>query len=253
MPYALYISAEGAHAQDRRLEVLANNLANVDTVGFKRQLAICQARYSEPVLRGEAIPGAGQYSDLTGGVLVNQSKSDFSPGPLKHTGSPTDFAVRGDGFFVVQKENDVFLTRAGNFTLNERGQLVTQFGNQSYLVLNDEGKPIVLDGGRHWQVDAQGRIQQDGVVQNLGLSLPPSRDAIRQVGENLFRVQGQPVRVPLAHRNIAQGFLEMSAVQPTTAMVELLEASRLLEANLNMMQTHDQMLAGLFNRVLRTA
>lgn len=252
MPYGLYIAAEGAHAQDRRLTVLANNLANVDTVGFKRQLAIFQARYTEPIARGNELPGSGRWTDLSGGVVVSMTKTDFSQGPLKETRSPFDFAIRGDGFFTVQKDNEVFLTRAGNFQLNGNGQLVTQFGGDQYLVLNDAGQPIVLDGSRPWRVNAQGVVEQQGMVQNIAVVRPTSKDSLLPVGENLFRSTTQPEPVPLPQRQIAQGYLEMSSVQPTLAMVELLEASRLLEANLAMVQTQDQMLSNLFNRVLRT-
>lgn len=233
--------------------VLANNLANVDTVGFKRQLAICQARYTEPVSRGLESPGSGRWPDLSGGVVVAMTKTDFSSGPLKETRNPTDFAIRGEGFFTVQKENEVFLTRAGNFQLNGKGQLVTQFGSDQYLVLNDAGQPIVLDGSRPWRVSPQGVVEQQGLVQNIAVVRPASKDSLLPVGENLFRATSQPEPIPLAQRQVAQGYLEMSSVQPTLAMVELLEASRLLEANLAMVQTQDQMLANLFSRVLRSA
>lgn len=253
MIYGIYLSAEGAHAQDYRLNVIANNLANVDTIGFKRQLAICQARYSEPAARGLSGIGAADMENLSGGVLPAVSKTDLTPGPIKQTGSPTDFAIRGDGFFAVQKDNEVFLTRAGNFSLNSRGQLVTQFGVQQYPVLNDNLQPITLDPQLPWEVTREGTIRQAGVVQNLAVMKPASADDLVPVGENLYRTTQPPQPVPLAERQVAQGFLEMSAVQPTLAMVELLEASRLLEANLNMVQTQDQMLGALFNRVLRSA
>ncbi|HOA52627.1 MAG TPA: flagellar hook-basal body protein [Thermogutta sp.] len=253
MPYGIYLSAEGAHAQDRRLTILANNLANVETVGFKRQLAICQARYTEPVNRGLESPGTGRWSDLSGGVVVSMTKTDFSPGPLKETRSPTDFAIRGEGFFTVQKGDEVFLTRAGNFQLNGKGQLVTQYGGEQYLVLNDAGQPIVIDGSRPWRVNPQGVVEQEGLLQNIAVVRPASKDSLVPVGENLFRPTAQPSPVPLAQRQVAQGYLEMSSVQPTLAMVELLEASRLLEANLAMVQTQDQMLSNLFNRVLRAS
>lgn len=253
MPYGLYIAAEGAHAQDQRLTVLANNLANVDTVGFKRQLAICQARYTEPISRGNEFPGSGRWTDLSGGVIVSMTKTDLSQGPLKETRSPFDFAIRGEGFFAVQKENETFLTRAGNFQLNGNGQLVTQFGGDQYLVLNEAGQPIVLNGSRPWRVNPQGVVEQDGLVQTISIVRPTSKDALLPVGENLFRTAARTEPVPLAQRQIAQGYLEMSSVQPTLAMVELLEASRLLEANLAMVQTQDQMLSNLFNRILRTS
>lgn len=248
----LYISAEGAHAQDYRLNVIANNLANIETVGFKRQLAICQARYSEPVQQGQAVIGSGEITDLSGGVLPIMTRTDLSPGPIKQTGSPTDFAIRGEGFFAIQKGDEVLLTRAGNFSLNAKGQLVTEYGAEQYLVLADGNQPITLDPRLPWEVTSEGTIRQAGMVQNLAVLKPAPGDELVPIGENLFRTARPPEPVPLNERKVAQGFLEMSAVQPTLAMVELLETSRLLEANLNMVQTQDQMLGALFNRVLRS-
>lgn len=255
MPFGLYISAEGAHAQNRRMEVIANNLANVDTTGFKRQLAVFQARYTESVARGYELPGSGGPDDLPGGVIVPMTKTELTPGPLKETGTPTDFAMRGEGFFLIQKGDETYLTRSGSFRLTEQGELVTEFGGERYYVLSDAGQKILLnprDLGP-WEVSPQGVVRQAGLVQNLAVVRPRSADDVVPVGENLFRVREEAEPVPLPERQIAQGYLEMSAVQPTNEMVALLETSRLLEANINMLQTQDQMLAGLFNRVLKTA
>jgi flagellar basal-body rod protein FlgF len=250
MPYGLYISAEGAHAQTRRLEVLANNLANVDTVGFKRELAIFQARYAEATARGQDTPGSGSINDLGGGVWVPQTKTDFSPGTLKRTNVPTDVAIEGEGFFVVQKGDATYLTRAGDFHLNQRGELVTQ---QEYPVMNDTGTPVVIDpAGGPWHVSPTGTVRQRGMIQNLALVKPASLGDLAKAGENLFRPLAEAQPVPAAERRVASGFLEMSGVQPTTEMVELIETSRAIEANVNMMQTQDQMLSGLVTRLMRS-
>lgn len=250
MPYGLYISADGAHAQSTRLEAIANNLANVDTVGFKRELAVFQARYAEQIQRGESQPGSGSLDDVGGGVLVHQTKTDFSAGPMKRTGIPTDMALQGDGFFVVEKENEQLLTRAGNFRLTARGELVTQ---QGYAVLSDDGSPIVIDPANGpWQLNPSGTIQQRAATQTLAIVRPASPGDLVRVGENLFRPLATPEPIPSAERQVAGGYLELSGVRPTTEMMALIEASRAVEANLNMMRTQDQMLSGLVNRVMRT-
>ena len=82
MAYGMYISAEGAMAQSLRLETIANNLANVDTVGFKRDLALCQARLAEEAAMGLAPAGDGSINDVGGGVMVEATVTDFSPGPM---------------------------------------------------------------------------------------------------------------------------------------------------------------------------
>ena len=158
MSYGMYISAEGAHAQSKRLEVIATNLANVDTVGFKRQLALFQARYAEAVDQGQSMPGSGSQDDLGGGVSMVSTVTDFSPAMTQRTGLPTDMALHGEGFFVVRRGSETYLTRAGNFSLNDRGELITQQGDS---VMSDSGSPVVLSRpSEPFHVSDHGDIRQ---------------------------------------------------------------------------------------------
>ena len=249
MPYGLYVSAEGASAQNRRMEALANNLANVDTVGFKRELAVFQARYSEATQRGQDEPGSGSINDMSGGVYLKQTDTDFSSGPLKRTTNPTDMAIDGEGFFVVQKGDTTYLTRAGNFRLNVRGELVTQ---QDHAVLNDTGSPIVIDPSNGpWMLTPQGTIRQPGAEQTLALVKAVSRGDLAKCGENLFRPLAETRPVAPEQRRVVSGYLEGSGVQPTTEMVELIETTRAIEVNVAMMQTQDEMSGNLLSRLLR--
>jgi len=250
MPYGLYLSAEGAHAQSKRLEVIAHNLANVDTVGFKRELALFQARFAEAVQRGMASPGTGAVEDVGGGVMVSETKTDFSPGPFKNTGLPTDLAIDGEGFFQVRKDDGVYLTRSGNFRLRSDGILVTQ---QGYPVLSDTQDLIRIDPRiGPWEINSQGTVRQrGGAAQSLALVRPTSLNDLERVGENLFRPLSEPELIPPSERRVAVGHLEASGVQPALEMTALIEASRLLEANMNLMKAQDQMLGGLINRLMR--
>jgi flagellar basal-body rod protein FlgF/flagellar basal-body rod protein FlgG len=250
MPYGLYISAEGAHAQSTRLETIANNLANVDTVGFKRELAVCQARYAEAIQEGNVEAGSGAVEDLGGGIFVRQTLTDFSSGPLKRTQIPTDVAIEGEGFFLVRKGEDTLLTRAGDFRTTSRGELVTQ---QGYAVLSDTGTPIIAapENGP-WEISSAGTLhQRDGTSQNLAIVKPAAYGDLVKAGENAFRSPVDPQPVPPGERRVAPGFIELSAVRPTAEMTEMIEAARVLEANVNMMKAQDQMLSGLVNRLLR--
>jgi len=242
MPYGFYVSAEGAHAQSTRLEVLANNLANVDTVGFKRQLAIFQARYTA---------GTGTIDDIGGGVMVTETKTDYSTAPWKHTEIPTDVAIRGqDGFFVVQKDDENYLTRAGNFQMTADGRLTTP---QGYSVLNSAGVPITVNPfDPTLRIDESGTLHQTGVSQQLALVKPDSLDDLVRVGENLFRPLSEPEPLSPNERGVASGYLEQSGVRPTSAMTQMIQAARALEANVNLMKAQDQMLGGLINRLMRT-
>lgn len=253
MPYGLYLSAEGAHAQSKRLEVIANNLANVDTVGFKRHLAIFQARYAEETARGEDTPGSGTINDLGGGIEVLQTAIDFSPGSLKHTGVATDMAIEGDGFFMVEKDGRRFLTRAGDFSLSATGQLIARRGPDTFAVLGDGGAPVVVDPTLGpWEVTPWGGIRQAGTLQNLAVVVPNDPAELIPVGHTLFEFRNPVEPVPMAQRHVASGYLETAGVEPTLEMMELIEASRAIEANLNMMQTQDEMLSALVNRVMRS-
>jgi flagellar basal-body rod protein FlgF len=245
----MYISAEGAQVQSQRLEIIANNLANVDTVGFKRELSILQARYAEAVQQGSAEPGSGSINDLGGGVQFQQTKTDFSPGPLRRTGAPTDVALPGEGFFLVRKGQETFLTRAGNFRLTAAGELVTQ---QGYPVLGESNSPVTIQKENGpWTISDRGAVSQAGSSQDLALVQPASPGDLVKVGDNLFRPLG-PVRpVAAAQRAVAGGYLEMSGVQPTTEMTSLIEASRILEANINVLKSQNQMLDGLITRILK--
>jgi flagellar basal-body rod protein FlgF/flagellar basal-body rod protein FlgG len=243
MPYGLYISAEGAQVQSRRMEVIANNIANVDTVGFKRDLAVMQSRYAEAIQRGSVSPGEGTLNDIGGGVQFRQTVTDFSPGPLRKTGIPTDAAIQGEGFFVVRKGQEQLLTRAGNFRVTASGNLVTQ---QGYAVLGEGNAPInISPTAGHWEIDASGTISQNGTRQELQIVKPASLSDLVKSSENLFRTTGAVQPVAAGQRSVSSGCLEMAAVQPTTEMTTMIETSRMLEANINVMKSHNEMLSGL--------
>lgn len=250
MPYGLYISAEGAYAQSMKLDVIANNLANVDTVGFKRQLAVFQARYAEAVEEGMQVPGVGSVEDIGGGIVLRETKTDYSPGPLKHTQKNGDVAINGhDVFFVVQKGEETFLTRAGNFAVATDGRLTTP---QGYDVLDETGARIVIRDPTKWHITNAGTVEQVGGGQDLALVRPESLGDLVHAGENLFRPLAEPQPVPPRQRSVAPGYLEASGVRATTEMTELIQASRALEANVNLMKAQDEMLAGLINRAMST-
>lgn len=248
MPYGMYISAAGADVQAQRLQVLSNNLANVATPGFKREFAIFQARHAEDIEKGRVQPGSKSLNDLGGGVKWSENVTDFSGGTLQQTGNPTDFALSGDGFFLVAKENQTLLTRAGNFHFAPDGQLLT---DQGYSVLGADRQPIAINPAAPWQLLEQGIVSQAGNQIPLAIVQPQSLGDLAKAGENLFSPLAEIQDVPPANRRVASGFLEQSAVQPALEMMELIETSRAYEANVRMIQNQDHLLSSLVNRVLR--
>ncbi len=231
------------------MEVISNNLANVNTPGFKRDMAVFQSRYAEATIQGLDQPGSGSINDIGGGIVVRETSTDFTPGPLKNTKMPTDFAVRGDGFFVVDREGEQMLTRAGNFQLTSDGALISQNG---YPVLDTSGTPITIDPSQGpWSLSEDGSIHQAGGTQTLALVQPSSLDQLAKAGENLFRLLGETTPVEGSARRVITGFLEQSGVSATLETMQLIESSRAFEANVAMIRHQDEMLGGLVNRVLR--
>ena len=247
--YGLYLSAEGANAQAKRLEFVANNLANVETPGFKRDVPTFQARFAEAIQQGQDYPGSQSINDVGGGVKLMEVDTDFSRSTFRTTGIMTDFAINGDGFFRVKDANgQEFLTRAGNFEVDATGQIKTQDGR--YNVLDNAGKPIKLDPLLPWTMLTGGNIEQEGSLYPLGLAKPESLGDMVKVGNNVFRSMGPTKVVPPQERDIRQGFLEQSGVSSIREMNVMIETTRAFEANTQLIQHQDSITGQLLSRVL---
>ncbi len=249
MPYGMYLSAAGAHVQNHRLEVLSHNLANVNTPAFKPSLAILQARHNKTIEDGDMSPGSGRLEDIGGGVRIQPNETNFAHGPLETTGGKTDFAItERDSFFVIQRGDEQLLTRAGGFLFNSSGVLTTPNGEQ---VLGTDGGPVQIDPSQPYQVHHDGSIQQNGSRLALKLVRPENLGDLSRAGANLFRPLGETQEVAPSQRSIVSGQLEKSGVNPTSAMMELIEASRAYESNLRMIQHQDQAYGNLIGRILK--
>lgn len=243
------MSATGANAQNHRLEVLSNNLANINTTGFKPHLAVLQTRQAEALQRGEVSPGEGGVDDLSAGVGIQPAMTQFQQGPIKTTGRTTDLAINDpNSFFVVQRGDQELLTRAGNFGFDAQGQLVNGHGDP---VVSAGGGRIRVDPRRPFEVMSDGTIMQGGERQVVKLVKPAAVGDLSRIGDNLYQSLTNVNEVATNERKITSGALEHSAVNPTTAMMELIEASRVYEANIRMIQTQNDSMEQLIGRVLR--
>lgn len=243
------MSAEGAKAQSRRLEVIANNLANVNTIGFKPDQAAFQARFSEAIQNGDSWAGSQTRNDVGGGVKVIETLTDFSPGRLQRTGNETDMSIIGNGFFqVANEEGQPLMTRAGAFKLDTEGFLMTANGHR---VLDAGGAPVQIDSTLPWTVSKDGLVQQAGSAIPLAIVEPSDLNQLNKVGDNLFSARGVVNPVPAGQREVRQGFLEMSGANPTGQMMAMIETSRAFEANARMIQTQDDASSQLVGRLLR--
>ena len=157
MPYGLYMSAEGAHAQATRLEVIAHNLANVETTGFKRELAIIQTRYAEEVEEGTADAGTGEITDIGGGVEVCATEDRPLAGTTQRhrpAGRTWPFEARVSSWSARTTNSSSPVPATSSST--PAGELVTQYGGQQYAVLDDSMSPIVLDREAPWEFTVNG-------------------------------------------------------------------------------------------------
>jgi flagellar basal-body rod protein FlgF len=250
MAYGLYIAAEGAQVQSTRLEMLSNNIANAATPGFKRELAVFQARYAEATQRGQDYPGSRSINDLGGGIELLGSRTDFSQGSMSKTGSETDMAIGGDGFFVVKRGNQNMLTRAGNFEFSADGTLQNPDG---YPVMSEDGQPIVVDpAAGPITVTSSGAVQQAGAtIASVAIVQPQSLGDLAKAAGNLFTPLGPTTPLAPEQRQVLPGHLEQSGVKPAQEMIEMIETSRVFEANSNMIHYQDQMLETLISRLLK--
>jgi len=240
MPYGLYMSAEGASAQSKRLEVLTNNIANAQTTGFKRELAVIQARHSEAIEQGIDYSGSRSINDIGGGAMISETVTDFSTGPMQKTDIPTDVAINGDGFFVVDNDGEQMLTRAGDFIL-ENNLLSTRSG---HAVLDRSNAPLAIESIHRSAIMRE-------IQEKISLVKPQSLGDLVKAGQNLFRPLAETVPVVEADRSIKPGFLERSSVKPALEMMEMIEASRGFEANIQMIKSQDRMISQLVSRVLK--
>ncbi|TWT99370.1 Flagellar basal-body rod protein FlgG [Botrimarina colliarenosi] len=250
MSYGMYLSAEGAKAQSRRLEVISNNMANVNTVGFKPDVAIFQARFAEAIQQGDVAPGMKGLPDIGGGVKTIETRTSFAPGKLERTGNSGDVAILGDGYFAVEPEtgDKPLLSRAGSFRVDAQNRLV--MADSGRPVLSAGGAPVLLDPTQTYAITADGYVEQGDEQTPLALVKPNSNDDLQKIGGNLFESRAEVFPVPAAQREVAQGFLEMSGANSTEQMMQLIETNRAFEANTQMIRHQDTATGSLISRLL---
>jgi flagellar basal-body rod protein FlgF len=210
-----------------------------------------QARFAEAIQRGLASPGDQSINNIGGGVKMYGVATNFSEGQFSSTGKDLDFAIAGNGFFHVQQDDGkVYLSRAGDFSIDATGRLVTSEGQ--FPVLDQQDSEMTINPDLPWYVTPDGFLVQDGGAKAIGLSQPKSLDELQKVGNNMFRPTGKIEPVPLEERDIRQGYLELSGSNPINQMMAMIEATRGFEANSRMIQAQDTAIGTLVGRVLRS-
>ena len=254
MLYGLWQSAGGMQAQEYRQAIIANNLANAETPGFKADRIAFVERLNASQAKGSSRTRHPVLDGMTGGVFESEVYTDFTSKDIAiiPSADPLDIAVVGDGFLTVQTAEGRRYTRDGRLTLDRDGALVHVATGGS--VLDGQGQPIVLDStsGDKVKIDTLGAVRQgDNVVGRLGLADFSDRQQLEKVGQNLFAAEGmQPVE---GSGQIKQYAYEGSGVDPVATLVEMIAATRAYEANAKMLTMQDETLGRVVNDVGRIA
>jgi len=213
-------------AQEQRLNQIANNLANVNTTGYKK----------DNLSFGEMMFKAAD-NRMRVGKAINVT-TDQTQGPTIQTGNPLDFAINGRGFFKIQTQAGIRYTRNGNFTLNSAGQLSTADGN---LVIGDGG-PIILNNDQI-SVAQDGQISAGGqIINKLSLVNFTNVNSLEKEGNSLFKLKpGGNKEQAVVNPNVQQGALEGSNVNIIKGMTEMIDLQRSYQAQQKAIQTLDDL------------
>lgn len=248
---ALYTSASGMQSQQTNLDVISNNLANVNTTGFKKN----KIEFQDLLYQTEKAAGAeqGNNTQLATGVEIGHGSRVagtgrvFTAGDLSKTGEKMDVAINGDGFFEVQlPDGTSAYTRDGAFKLNANGEFVTSQG------LKFVGFSNVAPGTTEISVSAGGTVTMTGSGGSSTFEIPLTRFAnpsgLASIGGNLFTATPASGAAELGQPNVngfgslAQGYLELSNVKVVEEMVSMIVAQRAYEVNSKSVKAADEML-----------
>lgn len=242
MDYATQISTSGVLTSLHRQDVLAGNLANLNTVGYKA--SVPDVRQRDPVRAEDGVwhlDSDLMLEKLGAGVVPAPTRVDFSQGPIDLTGNDLDLAIEGEGFFAVRDGSATALTRDGRLTLDAGGRLV--LASSGRPVLGVSGQPITLPEGARVTIASDGTISADGEpVGALRFVQVAEKSALIKRGDGLFGLDAVPDQAILpASGRVVQGAVEGSAVNEIKAMLDIQAASRAVGTNIGMISYLDRM------------
>lgn len=255
-----YYTATGAMVtQFNRLDVISNNLANINTTGFKRDDVVIgdfkriYQEYQEELPIKDHTKEAAKYlnASIDRVPQVSEQYIEFRQGGLKSTANSFDFALkREDSFFMVETPNGLALTRDGSFVLNDEGILTTKegfkvipgtyFQNKQYIRVEQNNTFSVDKSGNIYMADDTVETLQEGEIPNGRLYIAQIEDlkSLEKIGDNLYKFDIEKVRDLKDADVVAQGFLETSNINPVSEMVGLIEAQRMVEMYQKVMTSH---------------
>jgi flagellar basal-body rod protein FlgG len=258
---ALYTAVTGANSQQLNIDVISNNIANVNTTGFKKSRAEFQDLLNQTLRSPGAITDQGTILPVgiqVGlGVKTSATQRVFAPGSIVETGNALDVAINGDGFFQVQLEDgSLAYSRDGNLKRDANGQLVTTDGYivQPGITIPNDATDIVIGSNGTVSVKQTGQNQLSQVGQ-IQLAKFANSAGLEDIGRNLYRasaaagdpIQGVAGQGDFANASIEQGRIENSNVQLVEEITRMIMAQRAFEANTNVIKTADQVLERVNN------
>lgn len=222
-----YITLSRQSGLLKQMEVIANNVANISTDGFRREGVIFTEIIDSLAVEGGSISQSDARIRLT----------DFSQASLQNTGGRFDFAIEGDGFFQIETPSGPALTRAGNFARNPDGELVTQ---QGYRVLDTGGAPLFFPPeATQIEVSTDGTVSADGQpVGQVAVVRVDDMSSITRRANGLLETE-QPLE-PADNATIFQGFVEESNVNPIIEMTRMIEVQRSYELGQSFLEAEDE-------------
>lgn len=264
MQRSLFAGISGLNAHQTMIDVAANNIANVNTGGFKASSVVFADALNQTLVGASpstATTGGTNPVQVGLGVKVAATDLDFTEGAPQNTGVPTNLMINGDGFFAVQKGGSQMYTRAGDFTRSSAGQLVTSDGA---VLCDDTGAPIdisVLDSGTYvsYAIAQDGSInatKADGtsdMIGQVGLATFANPNGLQKTGDNEYIMSsssGAPnfgVPGSGSHGSLSAGYLEGSNVDLSKELTNLIVAERGFQANSKSITTSDEVLQTLVN------
>lgn len=253
----LYTAYTGMLNEQNRMDILTNNLANADTVGYKKEGSTSQSFNDVLAVKiKDASVGLSNVQRIginNPGVKIGENYTDFSQGSFRITENTYDLALAGEGFFAVEftnkaGETSTMYTRAGQFTLNKDGDLVTQDGD---YVLDVNNRHIRLNTLQDASISDSGVITQGGrAVAQIQVADFENYDYLEKYGESYYRPLEGAKRTA-ADAAIKSGYLEMANVQTVSEMVNLISITRAYESNQKIIQTYDDTLDTAVNQLGR--
>lgn len=258
----MYTAAAGALVAQSSADTIANNLANVNTGGFKKTLLEVESTETMPIYRIQTDPGSTKGTTVPGkhvmqyvgplgfGSRIYDTPVQFEQGPLQRTDNHMDLGLYGPGLFTIQTQNGIRYTRDGNFLINQQGLLSTQDGA---LVLGQRGAiPVPLGTDLTVTTEKDGTLSVNGrYVDKVRITSFSDTRFLRKEGDNRFVDEGAGPQIDNT-TSVNQGTLERSNSNVVRSMVDLIVAQRWFEANEKVLQTEDEATGRSINEVGRT-